>query len=255
MVRHMILSRDNKMRSVATKLGVAVITFAIGMAAYLAWNNHRTSPTTQPPPPLKVEKVEVTADIGTLKRHIQEAKAKGENTVEFGVLGCGWDIGSLQEELSKDTVVLADLVGKKTYADTFGLRTWYRFKNRETLVEHHPPRHLAGQFQGAPSEMLPIAEDEFLIEESNGQMVIDGVTVTQHSNGAKYLEGQTYLLFLWIDPTTRTAIRSASDPLGVFLVDSNGNLTPYVDRPYPFKAALAKRFNNSINDLRRYFEK
>lgn len=249
MGRHMIHSSDNKLWSVATKLGVAVITFAIGMAVYLAWHTLRMSPTPQQPPPLKVEKVEVTADIGTLKRQIQEAKARGENTVEIGVLGCGWGIGSLQEELSTDTVVLADLVGKKTYAETFGLHTWYRFKTRETLVEHHPPRHLAGEFQGAPSDMLPIAEDEFLIQESNGQMVIDGVTVTQRSNGAKYLEGQTYLLFLWIDPTTRTAIRSATDPLGVFLVDSNGNLSAYVDRPYPFKAALAKRFNNSINDL------
>ena len=251
----MRVSRDNKLWSVATKLGVAVITFAIGMAVYLAWNTPRMSRTTPQPPPPKVEKVEVTADIGTIERDIQEAKARGDNTVEIGVLGCGSDIGSLQEELSRDTIVLADLVGKKTYAETFGLRTWYRFKTRETLVEHHPPRHLVGRFRGGPSDMLPIAEDEFLIEESNGQMVIDGVTVTQHSNGAKYLEGQTYLLFLWIDPTTRTAIRSAADPLGVFLVDSNGNLSAYVDRPYPFKAALAKRFNNSINDLRLYLKK
>lgn len=254
----MIVSRDNKMRSVATKLGVAAITFAIGMAVYLAWNTPRRSPNTQQPPPLKVEKVEkveVTADIGTLKRQIQEAKARGDNTVEIGVVGCGSAIGSLQQELSRDTVVLADLVGKKTYADTFGLRTWYRFKTRETLVEHRTPRYFADILQSAPSDMLPIAEDEFVIQEANGQMVIDGVTVTQHSNGAKYLEGQTYLLFLWIDPATRTAVLSASDPFGVFLVDTNGNLRPYVDEPYPLRTALAKRFNNSINELRQYLEK
>ena len=255
MGRHMILSRDNKWWSVATKLCVAVITFAIGMAVYFAWTTPRTSPTPQQPPPLKVEKVEVTADIGTLKRDIQEAKARGENTVEIGVIGCGSAIGSLQQELSRDTVVLAEVVGKKTYAETFSLRTWYRFKTRETLVEHPTPRHLAGQLQSGPSDMLPIAEDEFLVEEANGQMVIDGVTVTQHSNGAKYLEGQTYLLFLWIDPTTRTATLSASDPFGVFLVDSNGNLSPYLNRPNPFSTALAKRFNNSVNDLRQYLKK
>jgi hypothetical protein len=114
-------------------------------------------------------------------------------------------------------------------------------------VEHHP-RRPAGLFHGAPSDMLPIADDEFLIQEINGQMVIDGVTITQRSNGAKYLEGQTYLLFLWMDPSTRTAVRSATDPLGVFLVDSNGNLSPYIDQPYPLKDALAKRFNNSVNN-------
>ena len=254
MGRTMSISRNNKLWSVATRLGVAVIAFAIGMAVYLFWNTLRTSPTT-PPPPLKVEKVEVTADIGTLKRHIQEAKARGDNTVELAILACGWGIGNLQEELSRDTVVLADLVEKKTYADTFGLRTWYRFKTRETLVDHHPPRHLAGEFQSGPSDMLPVAEDEFLIEEINGEMVIDGVTVTQRSNGAKYLEGQTYLLFLWLDHATRIAIRSATDPAGVFLVDNNGNLSAYVDQQYPLRTALAKRFNNSINDLRRYLER
>ena len=254
MGRHMRVSRD-KLWSVAIRLPVAVITFAIGIAVYLAWNTSRTSRTPQQPPPLKVEKVEVTADIGTLKRDIQEAKARGDNTVEIGVIGCGAAIGSLQQELSRDTVVLADLVGKRTYAETFGLRTWYRFKTRETLVEHPTPRYLAGLFKGAPSDMLPIAEDEFLIEGVNGQMVIDGVTVTQHSNGAKYLVGQTYLLFLWIDASTRTAALSASDPHGVFLVDSDGNLNAYVEEPYPFKTALAKRFNNSVNNLRGYLKK
>src|SRR5262245_54568206 len=153
----MSVSRDNKLWSVVTKLGVAVITFAIGIAVYLFSNTSRKSPTMQQPP-LKVEKVEVTADIGTLKRDIQEAKARGENTVEIGVLGCGSAIGSLQEELSRDTVVLAEVVGKKTYADTFGLRTWYRFKTRETLVGHRTPRYLAGRFQSGPADMLPIAE-------------------------------------------------------------------------------------------------
>jgi hypothetical protein len=37
----------------------------------------------------------------------------------MSVLGCGWGVGSLQEELSRDTVVLADLVGKKTDEDSF----------------------------------------------------------------------------------------------------------------------------------------
>lgn len=250
----MRVSRD-KLWWIATRLPVAVITFAIGIALYLAWNTFRTSRTPQQPPPLKVEKVEVTADIGTLERDIQEAKARGDNTVEIGSIGCGSAIGSLRQELSMDTVVVAEVVGKKTYAETFGLRTWYRFKTSETLVEHPTPRYLAGQLKSGPSDMLPIAQDEFLIEEANGQMVIDGVTVTHHSNGAKFLEGQTYLLFLWIDASTRTAALSASDPFGVFLVDSNGNLSPYIDEPYPLRTALAKRFNNSVNDLREYLKK
>ena len=242
--------------SMAPKFGVAVITFAIGVAVSFAWTIRRSSPTPQRHP-IESTHAEVNyanAEIGTLRHDILQAKARGDKTLQLVVLGCGSEIGSLKSALSRDTIVLADLVGKKTYEDTYGLRTWYRFKTRETLREHPkpPPAYL---FASAPSDMLPIAEDEFLIQEANGQMEIDGVTVTQRSNGAKYVEGQTYLLFLWMDPSKRTAFRTAADPLGVFLVDSNGNLSSYLDRPYPFKTALAKRFNNSINELRQALKK
>ena len=68
------------------------------------------------------------AEFGTLKRTVQEAKARGDKTIEFGLLLCGGDIGTLPEALSRDTVVVADLVEKKTYVETSFLHTWYRFK-------------------------------------------------------------------------------------------------------------------------------
>src|SRR5688500_493949 len=126
----MVVSRENKMwLSVATRFGVAVITFAIGVAASLVWTILRTPSTLR-----QHTFVANYADEqrGTLRHRIREAKANGENTVELSVLGCGWDIGTLQEALSRDTVVLADLIGKKTYEGPYGLHTWYRFKIGET---------------------------------------------------------------------------------------------------------------------------
>jgi hypothetical protein len=234
--------------SLATNFCVAVITFAIGIAAHWASTFKPPQSTPQQPPPRASY---ASPGPGTLRAEILEAKARGDNTVELSVIGCGWDIGGLRTALSRDTVVLAELVGKRTYEDTYGLRTWYRFKIKETLVENAPPRFDHLLFQSAPSDMLPIAEDEVLVQEANGRMEIDGVTVIQHSNGAWYLEGQTYLLFLWIDPSKRTAIRTGTDPLGVFLVDNDGNLRSYVDPPYPLKTQLAKRFKNSVNNLRQ----
>ncbi len=198
---------------------------------------------------------EKQGEIGTLKGRILDAKAEGENKVELGILVCGWDIGNLQEALSRDTVVLAELVGQKTYQDHYGLRTWYRFKTREALVENPYPSLGFSPFGEAPSDMLPIAEDEFLIQETNGQMEIDGVTVIQRSNGAKYSEGQTYLLFIWIEPSKRIAIRAGTDPLGVFSVDSEGTLRAYIDRPYSLRNQIAKRFGNSIDRLRKALKK
>ena len=247
---------DTPWSSWAMKFCVAVLAFAIGIAVYRAWSVERTPPTPPPPPPPPPAAIDVSsADPGTIKRAILEAKVRGENKIEIGVIACGRDIGSLRSALASDTVVLAELVGKKTYADPFGLHTWYRFKLRETLVEHPLPRFQYSPFSDGPSDMLPIAEDEFLTQESNGQMEIDGVTITQGSNGPRYREGQTYLIFLSIDPSKRTAIRSGSDPVGVFLVDSDGNLTSYVDEPHPFKAAVEKRFQNSVHNMREALKK
>ena len=242
------------MKRLAIKLGAAVITFAIGICVYWA-STLKTSPKPIAQQPPRAQVSYESADPGTLRAMILEAKARGENTVELGVIGCGWDVGGLRTALSRDTVVLAELMEKKTYADTWGLHTWYRFKLKETLLEHAPPRRSSSMFGSAPSDMLPIAEDEFLVQASNGRMEIDGVTVIQHSNGARYLEDQTYLLFLWIDPSTRTANIAGTDALGVFLVDNDGNLRSYVDDSYPLKTDLAKRFNNSVNNMRDALKK
>ena len=247
---HMVESTGKKAwLSLATRVCVAVIAFAIGLATHWASTFLPTESMMRQP-----SHEAGYRSASTLKGRILEAKVRGQHTLELNILGCGWDIGSLQEAISRDTVVLAELTGKKTYENTYGLYTWYKFKTRETLVEHPPPRSFF-YFQSAPSDLLPIAEDEFVIAETNGQMVIDGVTVKQRSNGAEYVEDQTYLLFLWIEPSKRTAVRASTDPLGVFLVDRDGNLNSYIERPYPLKTELGKRFKNSINNLRRALKK
>ena len=240
--------KNKRWSSLATNFGVAVITFATGIGAQ--WASTFISPY-QPSPGAHYANVEA----GTLRARILEAKAKGENTVELSVLACGWEMGGLQQALSRDTVVLAELVEKKTYEGSYGLHTWYRFKIEETLVERTHPLPNLHKGRSGPSDMLPVAEDEFLINETNGQMEIDGVTVIQRSNGAKYLEAQTYLLFLWIDPSQRIATRAGTDPLGVFLVDTDGNLSSYIDQPYPLKTELNKRFKNSVNNMRQALKK
>ena len=55
------------------------------------------------------------------------------------------------------------------------IHTWYRFKIRETLLKNpNPPYEYL--FHSGPTDMLPIAEDEFLIHELNGQMEIDALS-------------------------------------------------------------------------------
>lgn len=132
----------------------------------------------------------------------------------------------------------------------------YRLKIKEILLDHPPVGPGSWLFQvAAPSDMLPVAEDEFLIQETNGRMEIDGVTVIQRSNGVRYVEDQTYLLFLLFDSSKQRATRSGTDPLGVFLVDNEGNFTSYIDEPYQLKTDLAKRYKNSVDNMRRALKK
>jgi hypothetical protein len=188
---------------------------------------------------------------GTLKGEVLDAKAEGLDEVELYVLGCGSDIGRLNVALGRDTVVLAEVNGKKTLADPFGLRTWYRFKIVETLSEKPMPKYPTyNSLPDPPSEMQPLSRDEFVLLEANGQMEIDGVRVIQRSNGVAFKEGETYLLFLHIEPRKRVGVRSAADPVGVFLVAKDGTFKSYIDRPYPFRDEMTKRYGNSIEKLR-----
>ncbi|MFN2493619.1 MAG: hypothetical protein ABR501_12140 [Pyrinomonadaceae bacterium] len=188
---------------------------------------------------------------GSLQRHIHDAKAAGLHEVQLGLISCGWDIGNLRQALARDSVILAEVTGKETFADIYDLRTWYRFKIIDTFSEKPMPRYATYfSLPDPPEDMQPVKADEFVALEANGQLEIDGVKVTQRSNGVEYAVGGTYLIFLHIDPSKRVAVRSGTDPLGVFLVSKDGTFKPYVDVQYPLRDQLSKRFGNSIAKLR-----
>ena len=198
----------------------------------------------EPPPSL------AQGEWGTVKGQILDAKAEGIKEIELRSMICGWDIGNLHQVLRRDTVVVAEVVDKKTFADTYDLRTWYKFRAVETLSQRPIPKYLLSESWPDPPEEAKPASDEFVIVEVNGEMEIDGVRVIQYSNSAAYSVGSTYLLFLHIEPAKRVAARSGTDPLGVFLVGEDNTFSSYIDRPYPLRDQMAKKFGNSLNNLR-----
>src|ERR671912_402975 len=111
-------------------LGISIV-FITGVTVSLGW--YAFHQTRKP----KEQSVSVSnvkwADYGTLMWHVQMAKARGEKEYVTGSIGCGMGVTRLEETLSNYTVVLAQPIEKKTYVDTFGLRTWYRFRIIEAL--------------------------------------------------------------------------------------------------------------------------
>lgn len=186
-------------------------------------------------------------EVGTLKGRILDAKAEGLDEVQLSLVICGWDTGNLWQALARDTVMLAEVIGKKTFADTYDLRTWYKFKIVDTLSEKPFPQYpIYSSFPDTPEEMRPLKEDEFVMIETNGQMEIDGVRVTQRSNSVRYSVGGTYLIFLHLDPAKRVAVRAGTEPTGVFLVGKDGTFKAYIDEPHPLRDQLASQYGNSI---------
>lgn len=190
-------------------------------------------------------------EFGTIKGLVLDAKEEGLDKVEMSSIVCGWDIGNLNTVLHRDSVVLADLVNKKTIANSFGLITWYKFRIADVLSEKPLPKYVRDWgVPDPPQEIQPVNSDEFVVAEINGQVEIDGVRVIQYSNSAVYKESNRYLLFLFLIPEKRVAIRTGTDPRGVFLVDKDGTFTAYLKEPYPLSEQMAKRFGNSIENLR-----
>ena len=190
-------------------------------------------------------------EIATLKGRILDAKAEGLDEVQLSVLICGWDIGSLREAIQRDTIMLADVIDKKTLAYTDDLRTWYRFRIVDTLSEKPRPKYPTySWFPDPPAEMMPLQENEFVMVETNGEMVIDGVRVTQLSNSVRFTVGGTYLIFLHLDRAKRVAVRAGTEPNGVFLVGKDGTFKAYIDQPHPLRDDLDKQYGSSIGKLR-----
>lgn len=223
-------------------LGV-VVTGGLGCSII----QKKVEPTiAEGPPPSLPE-----GDWGTLEREVFQAKAQGRQEIEISSILCGSDIGSLNTAMRRDTIVLAEAIDKKTYADTFDLRTWYKFRTVEALSQRPVPKYLSStSWSAPPEEIKPLQEHEFVIEELNGVLEIDGVRVIQHSNSPVYSVGSTYLLFLHLESSRRVAARSGTDPLGVFTVDDSGTLSAYVTEQYPLRKQMETRFGNSITNLR-----
>jgi len=241
------------MKRFMLRLSISLFTFIIGVTISVGWYAFRQTIIR------KEQSVPVSnvkwADYGTLMWHVQMAKTRGEKEYVMGSIGCGMGVATLEETLSNYTIVVAQPIEKKTYADTYGLSTWYRFRIIETLstktlrVSNHWSSYIS-----SPANMLPINADEFLMPESGGTLVIDGITVTEYSNSPQYSLSKRYLLFLELDSAKKIGGIPWADEVGIFTVDDDGTLQGTDDDSYELKDKLASRFDNSMQRLKVYLE-
>ena len=204
----------------------------------------------------KLAELEASKDRGTMRWYAAVAKAKGQNrvvvpapTTEYA--GGDIDFG-LDKALADYGVVRARPIGKITQlfsADE--IVTWYKFKVVETIAEQpKSPGYPADSIAAPPTELLPLAEDEFVTARDGGKIRIDGVSVTMlNASFPSFKSNEEYVLLIYKYPSGNAT--TCGGPAGVFRV-SDGIIEPVTKQVHRIKDEMKSRFQKSVQEFKAY---
>ena|ERR1044072_5100844 len=195
-------------------------------------------------------------ELDSLAGRAQKAKAQGKKRVIFPApIPMTYQVNSLKEALSTFKAVRARLIKEKSYAlGPDEIVTWYKFAITEVISPDDATEASQPESE-VPSEevdqdLLPVKEDEVLIPQPGGTLVIDGVTLIQESDHTvSFLPSQEYLLFLSKRFSGRAKVIEMG-PFGMFLIISDDFLLPVFDRTSPLTRDIEMLHGNSLSRLK-----
>lgn len=144
----------------------------------------------------------------TLEERARLAKARGDKRVYLPAVASLYMESESPEELKGRlpdyTVLVAELVGRKTYVRDGGMRTWYKFKTLDAFRLSPPLTFLAPTRESVHVELLPIRENEFVINRPGGSLMMDGIEIVQGEQDVPaFANTQRYMLILSFEPSSR----------------------------------------------------
>jgi hypothetical protein len=192
---------------------------------------------------------------GTLQWVAEQAKAKGkqEVTVPTGAINEYGVAPNVDEALFNFSLVVATLVSKESYIEgSDDIKTWYKFRNIETLRQ--ADKYNCSSCQGSltpPTDMLPLADNEFLILKDGGTVVVDGVKITSYDPQFPDLSASSkYMLFISPDPAEKIQALGMG-PYGIYAIKDNGALESIIKREdHPLSRDIKARLGDSIAQVR-----
>lgn len=193
----------------------------------------------------------------TINERTELAKIKGQSQVILPA-SLGLDYGlegqNLNDALSYCSVVIAQPVAERSYihdanTNIGDITTWYKFKIDESLSEQSKP--VSGNIpeELLPREFFPINPNEFLLPQSGGTVLLNGVKVSRHSEYPAFVRSKQYLLFVSID-SMRVANTCGAGT--IFSIKADGDLEAVSPESSPVQQELRAKFNNSLNEFRKY---
>lgn len=244
------------MKQVLLRLVAALLGFAIGFVTAGVWRL-QSAPSNPAGGGLPVLAGELPAD-SDLRQRVEQARRRGERHLFISSITCGMGVTDLAYALNNFSLVIARPVAQRTYANDWGLETWYRFQVIETLSARPPVRYEWETSESPlPAGMLPVGENEFLLHITGGTLVISDVIVSQRDMGfPNYSLEQTYLLFLNLDAERHVAhVPWTGDAVGIFAVREDGSFAATDNESYDLKEQLQRRFGNSLARLRQHLRR
>jgi hypothetical protein len=200
----------------------------------------------------KINQLERSPDRGKLSWRVQMAKAKGERAVNLGANIVEYAATpSFDDALANYSLVVAQPIYKRSYASTYNVETWYRFRLLEELSSPTTTCESCPKPSNPPQELLPLKPGEFLSPKFGGEAIVDGITITSSDQAFPDFQlGMRYLLFVQFDSQKIVGILRLG-PRGTFTLDSNEKIRPMNVELNPFRESLSQRFGNSLSTLRR----
>jgi hypothetical protein len=163
------------------------------------------------------------------------------------------DADTLDQILSKYTIIVAELISQRSYVDQHEkITSWCKFRALDTITQAPPLQSFASRT--IPSDLLPIAEDEFLVPREGGVITLDGVQIIQHElTVPEFKASQKYLLLVSFDPVTKIA-EMAFGPQSILPIKADRSLDSS-QQEHLLQRALTIHHRGSIDQLTRDLKK
>jgi len=199
----------------------------------------------------KIDQLERSPDRGKLTWRVQMAKAKGERAVNLGANIVEYAASpSFEDALANYSLVVAEPIYKRSYASTYNIETWYKFRLLEELSSPTTSCGDCPKPGDPPQELLPLKPGEFLAPKFGGEAIVDGINITSSDQSFPDFQlGMRYLLLVQFDSQKIVAILRLG-PRGAFTLDANEKIRPMNVDLNPFRDRLSQQFGNSLPTLR-----
>ncbi|MEK6335566.1 MAG: hypothetical protein AABM67_11500 [Acidobacteriota bacterium] len=108
--------------------------------------------------------------------------------------------------------------------------------------------------QSVPAALLPLSAGQIVVPLSGGSVLMDDVVVEEIVSGLSgFVQGQNYLLFLNLDPSTNIG-QLDYGPSGALLVTTQNTFARTIElaegQTDPISTGLSTQYSNSLTQLR-----